>query len=69
MRPLVLIMPKMSEYNKRVKVIDWDKDQNNKLIFFRIYKEKLLEKYRTIWTKIGDFKDIELNALPFFDDI
>ena len=69
MRPLVLIMPKMSEYNKRFKVIDWDKDQNNKLIFFRIYKEKLLEKYRTIWTKIGDFKDIELNALPFFDDI
>ena len=69
MRPLVLIMPKMSEYNKRVKVIDWNKDQNNKLIFFRIYKEKLLEKYRTIWTKIGDFKDIELNALPFFDDI
>ena len=59
----------MSEYNKRFKVIDWDKDQNNKLIFFRIYKEKLLEKYRTIWTKIGDFKDIELNALPFFDDI
>ena len=69
MRSLVLIMPKMSEYNKRFKVIDWDKDQNNKLIFFRIYKEKLLEKYRTIWTKIGDFKDIELNALPFFDDI
>ena len=69
MRPLVLIMPKMSEYNKRFKVIDWNKDQNNKLIFFRIYKEKLLEKYRTIWTKIGDFKDIELNALPFFDDI
>ena len=69
MRPLVLIIPKMSEYNKRFKVIDWDKDQNNKLIFFRIYKEKLLEKYRTIWTKIGDFKDIELNALPFFDDI
>ena len=69
MRLLVLIMPKMSEYIKTFKVIDGDKDQNNKLIPFRIYNEKLLEQYRTIWTKIGDFKDIELNALPFFDDI
>ena len=48
MRLLVLIMPKMSEYIKTFKVIDGDKDQNNKLIPFRIYNEKLLEQYRTI---------------------
>ena len=47
-RLLVLIMPKMSEYIKTFKVIDGDKDQNNKLIPFRIHNEKLLEQYRTI---------------------
>ena len=30
--------------------------------------EKLLEKYKTIWTKIADLKNIELNALPAYDD-
>ena len=35
---------------------------------FRIDDEKLLEKYKTIWTKIENFKSIELNALPAYDD-
>ena len=35
---------------------------------FRINDEKLLEKYKTIWTKIEDLKNIELNALPVYDD-
>ena len=30
--------------------------------------EKLLEKYKTIWTEIEDLKNIELNALPVYDD-
>ena len=30
--------------------------------------EKLLEKYKTILTKIEDLKNIELNALPVYDD-
>ena len=30
--------------------------------------EKLLEKYRAIWTKIVNLANIELNALPVFDD-
>ena len=30
--------------------------------------EKLLEKYKAIWTKIEDLKIIELNALPVYDD-
>ena len=47
-RPLVLIMPKMSGYVKTLKV----KEGNNKLIIFRIDDEKLLERYTTIWSKI-----------------
>ena len=34
---------------------------------FRIDDEKLLEKYKAIWTKIENFKNIELNALPVYD--
>ena len=30
---------------------------------FLIGNEKLLEKYRAIWTKIVNFTNIELNAL------
>ena len=30
--------------------------------------DKLLEKYKTIWTKIEDLKNIELNVLPVYDD-
>ena len=43
-RPLVLILPKMSGYVKIFKV----KDKNNKLISFLINDEKPLEKYETI---------------------
>ena len=39
-RPLVLIMPKMSGYIKTLKV----KEVDNKLMSFRIDDEKLLEK-------------------------
>ena len=35
---------------------------------FRIDDEKLLEKCKTIWTKIKDLKNIELNALPVYND-
>ena len=41
---------------------------NNKLIFFRINDEKLLEKYKAIQTKIEDLKNIRLNTLPVYDD-
>ena len=56
-RPLVLIMPKMSGYVKTFKVKDGDKDKNNKLMSFRIADEKLLEKYKAIWTKIENLKN------------
>ena len=39
----------------------------NKLMSFSINDEKLLEKYKAIWTKIEDLKKI-LNALPVYDD-
>ena len=62
-RPLFFIMPKMSRYVKTFKV----KDKSNKLMSFHIDDEKLLQKYKAIWTKIEDLKKIELNALPACD--
>ena len=59
----------MSRYVKAFKVIDGDKDKNNKTKFFRIDDEKLLEKYKTIWTKIEDIISIELNTLPVYNEI
>ena len=35
---------------------------------FHIDDEKLLEKYKATWTKIEDLKDIELDALPVYDN-
>ena len=58
----------MSEYVEIFKVKDGDKDKNNKLMSFHIGYEKLLEKYKAIWTKIENLKSIELNALPVYDD-
>ena len=63
-RLLVLIMPKMSGYVKTFK----GEDKINKLVSFRIDDEKLLEKYKAIWIKIEDLKNIELDALPVYDD-
>ena len=57
-RPLVLIIPKMSWYIKTVK------EKNNKLTSFRMDNVKLLEKYKTIWTKIEDLKI--LNWMLYF---
>ena len=57
-RPLVFIMPKMSGYVKTFKVKDGDKDRDNKLISFQIDHEKLLEKYKAIWTKMEELKNI-----------
>ena len=64
-RLLVLILHEMSRYVKTFKV----KDKNNKLIYFRINDEKVLEKYKSIWTKFEDFKNTKLNALPVCDDM
>ena len=58
-RALVLIMPKMSG----------DVETGiNKLMSSRVEDEKLLEKYKTIWTKIEDLKYIRLDTLTVYDD-
>ena len=49
-RPLVLILSKMSGYVETFKVTD----KNNNLMSFRINDEKVLEKYKAIWNKIED---------------
>ena len=35
---------------------------------FRIDDEKILEKYKAIWTKIEDLRNFELNVLLVYDD-
>ena len=35
---------------------------------FLVDVEKLLEKYKAIWTKTDDLQNTELNALPIYDD-
>ena len=44
------------------------KNKNNKLMSLRINDDKLLEKYTTIWARIEDSKDIELDALLVYGD-
>ena len=51
-KPLVLIMLKMSGYVKIFRV----EDKINKLMSFHIGDEKLLEKYKVIWTKVENLK-------------
>ena len=52
----------MSGYVKAFKVKDGDKDKENK------DDDKLLEKYETSWNKIEGLQNIELIALPEYDD-
>ena len=49
---IVLIMPKMNGYVKTFKV----EDKNNKWMLCDIDDEKLLQKYKAIWTKIEDLE-------------
>ena len=55
-RPLVLITPKMSGYVNRFKV----EVKISILVSFHVDDEKLLEKYKAIWTKIENLKNIEI---------
>ena len=53
-------MSKMGRYVKTFEVKEVDKDKNNNLMSFRIDDEKLLEKCKTIWTKMDYLKNIKL---------
>ena len=55
----------MSGYVKTFKV----REGNNKLMSFPIDDEKLLEKYKAIWTKIENLKNVKLNTSPVYDDM
>ena len=55
-KPIVSILPKMSEYVKTFK------DKNNRLMSLHMDNGKPLKKYKTIQTKIEDFRNIELNT-------
>ena len=35
---------------------------------FHIDNEEQLQKYKALWTKIENFKNIELNAFPVYDN-
>ena len=65
-RLLVLRLPKISGHVKTFEDKDEDKDKNecDKLMSLGIDDDKLLEKCKISWTKIEDFQNIELNALP-----
>ena len=43
---LVLILPKITWYIKTFKIKDGDKGKNKKLMSFRIYDDKLLQKHK-----------------------
>ena len=58
----------MSGYVKKFKFKYGDKYKINKLMSFQLDDKKLLEKYKAIWTKIRDLKNIKLNALPVYND-
>ena len=62
-RPLALILTKMSQYIKTSKDKGGDKNKYNKLMSLRIGDDKLLEKYKAIWTKIKDLE--QLNCMLY----
>ena len=53
---------------KTFKVKDKGKNKSKKLMSFHLDDENLSEKYKDIRTKIEDLKNIELNALPVYND-
>ena len=63
-KPLVLIMSKMSRYFKTFKF----ENKINKLMSFCVNDEKLIETYKAIWTDIKNLKRFKLNALSVYDD-
>ena len=57
-KTLVLVLSKLSGYIKTSKDKGVDKNENNKLMSLHIGNDKLLEEYKTIWSKIEDLKNI-----------
>ena len=55
-RPLVLILPKMSTYVKTFKDKGGDNNKNNKLMSLCIDDDNLSLKYKIIWTKMKTYR-------------
>ena len=51
----------MSGYVKTSENKGGNKNKNNKLMSLHIDDDQLLEKLKAIWTKIEEFKNIELD--------
>ena len=62
-----MVLPKISGCFKTFIDKCKDKNKDNNLMSLYLDDDKLLEKYKTIWTKIEDPKNIELEALPVYD--
>ena len=67
-RPLVLVLSKISGYVKNFNFKDGDNDKNNKLMSFHIEDDKLLEKYKSIWTKIEGLWNIKFSFLTVYEN-
>ena len=64
-KPLVLVLSKMSGHVKTFKVKDRDKDKNNKLISFRIDDEKLLENVKPFGLRLKTCSQKQISASVF----
>ena len=67
-KPVVLVLPKVSGYVKTFKGKSGDTNKNSKLLSLLTDDENLLKKFKIFWTKIEDLQNIELNALPVYND-
>ena len=67
-KPVVLVLPKVSGYVKTFKGKSGDTSKNSKLLSLLTDDENLLKKFKNFWTKIEDLQNIELNALPVYND-
>ena len=58
----------MSWFVKTLNLKNGDEDKNNKLMSFCTDDDRLLEKYKTTWSKNEGLRNIKLNALTVYDD-
>ena len=58
----------MSGFVKILNLKNGDEDKNNKLMSFCTDDDRLLEKYKTTWSKNEGLRNIKLNALTVYDD-
>ena len=58
----------MSGFVKTLNLKNGDEDKNNKLMSFCTDDDRLLEKFKTTWSKNEGLRNIKLNALTVYDD-